>query len=152
MTRAWLFVPGNRADRVDKALAAGADRVIVDLEDAVAPGDKIAARDALAAWLVSTMTTVRIAVRVNAADTAWFADDLALLDAPSVAVVVLPKAEAPAVVARVAARRPGLAAVREVRRATRRAEGARDRAAHGRPGRRDRARSRSRRTKGCARG
>lgn len=109
MTRAWLFVPGNRADRVDKALAAGADRVIVDLEDAVAPGDKIAARHALAAWLAST--TARIAVRVNAADTAWFADDLALLDAPSVAVVVLPKAEDPAVVARVAARRPGLAVV-----------------------------------------
>ena len=47
--RSYLFVPGHRADRFDKALASGADAVVLDLEDAVAPQDKVAARDALAA-------------------------------------------------------------------------------------------------------
>ena len=42
--RSYLFVPGNRPERFDKALASGADTVIVDLEDAVAPDQKDAAR------------------------------------------------------------------------------------------------------------
>ena len=45
--RSWLFVPATRADRFAKAAASGADRVIIDLEDAVAPDAKDAARDAL---------------------------------------------------------------------------------------------------------
>ena len=49
--RSYLFVPGNRPDRYAKAIAAGADAVIVDLEDAVPPQDKASARAALAAWL-----------------------------------------------------------------------------------------------------
>lgn len=109
MSRAWLFVPGHRPDRFDKALAAGADRVIVDLEDAVAPGDKAAARAAVARWLAST--SARVAVRLNAADTAWFGDDLALVDLPAVAAVVLPKAEDPALLAMLAARRQRLVLV-----------------------------------------
>lgn len=109
MSRAWLFVPGHRPERFDKALAAGADRVIVDLEDAVAPADKAAARMALAQWLAST--PARVAIRLNAADSPWFADDLALVDAPAVSTVVLPKAEDPQVLAQLAARRPGLALV-----------------------------------------
>lgn len=109
MSRAWLFVPGHRPERFDKALAAGADRVIVDLEDAVAPADKVAARAALAQWLGSTRA--HIAVRLNGADTDWFADDLALLDAAAVDTVLLPKAENPAVLAQLAARRSGLALV-----------------------------------------
>lgn len=109
MSRAWLFVPADRPERFDKALAAGADRVIVDLEDAVAPSDKLSARAALAAWLATT--NARVAVRVNAADTAWFADDLALVEQPAVAAVVLPKAEDAALLAGLAARRPGLALV-----------------------------------------
>ena len=43
----YLFVPGNRPERFAKALASGADRIILDLEDAVAPGDKAAARAAI---------------------------------------------------------------------------------------------------------
>lgn len=109
MSRAWLFVPGHRPERFDKALAAGADRVIVDLEDAVAPADKPAARAALSQWLASTHA--QVAVRLNAADTEWFADDLALLDAAAVGAVVLPKAEQASVLAQIAARRPGLALV-----------------------------------------
>jgi citrate lyase subunit beta / citryl-CoA lyase len=109
MSRAWLFVPGHRPERFDKALAAGADRVIVDLEDAVAPADKDRARAALAAWLAATRA--RVAVRLNAADTPWFAQDLALVAAPAVAAVVLPKAEDPAVLAALHARRPDAALV-----------------------------------------
>lgn len=109
MTRAWLFVPGHRPERIDKALASGADRVIVDLEDAVAPEAKDEARAALAGWLASARAPV--AVRLNAADTPWFEADLALLAMPAVAAVVLPKAEDPAVLARLAALRPGLALV-----------------------------------------
>ncbi|WP_425261234.1 HpcH/HpaI aldolase/citrate lyase family protein [Rubrivivax sp. RP6-9] len=113
MSRAWLFVPGDRSERFDKALAAGADCVIVDLEDAVAPDAKARARAALVAWLAAFAgsATCRVAVRLNAADTAWFADDLAVLDQPALQAVVLPKAEDPAVLALLAARRPGLALV-----------------------------------------
>lgn len=88
--RSLLFVPGNRPERFDKALAAGASAVIIDLEDAVAPTDKDAARAALAAWLKPHHAVV---LRINSVDTPWFADDLALCGAPGVAAVMLPKAE-----------------------------------------------------------
>lgn len=106
---AWLFVPGHRPDRFDKALAAGAQAVIIDLEDAVAPPDKVAAREALASWLAAT--AARVVVRLNSADTEWFADDLALVASPAVAAVMLPKAESVDTLAAVAARRPGVALV-----------------------------------------
>ncbi|HQU48169.1 MAG TPA: CoA ester lyase [Casimicrobiaceae bacterium] len=89
--RSYLFVPASRPDRIGKALAAGAGAVIVDLEDAVAPDAKLDARGALARWLGQASGPVL--VRVNAADTDWFADDLALCGHASVAGVVLPKAE-----------------------------------------------------------
>lgn len=90
-TRSYLFVPASRPDRIGKALAAGAGAVIVDLEDAVAPDAKNTARGALAAWLAQASAPVL--VRVNAAETEWFADDLALCGHAAVAGVVLPKAE-----------------------------------------------------------
>lgn len=88
--RSLLFVPGNRPERFDKALAAGASAVTIDLEDAVAPPDKPAARDAVAAWLRPQHAVV---LRINGEDTPWFADDLALCGAPGVAAVMVPKAE-----------------------------------------------------------
>jgi citrate lyase subunit beta/citryl-CoA lyase len=87
-----LFVPASRPERFHKALGSGADAVIVDLEDAVAPADKDAARAALAAWLDPAHPVL---VRINAADTPWFAADLELLARPGVSAVVLPKAEHP---------------------------------------------------------
>lgn len=90
-TRSYLFVPASRPDRIGKALAAGAGAVIVDLEDAVAPDAKTTARGALATWLAQASAPVL--VRVNAAETEWFADDLALCGHAAVAGVVLPKAE-----------------------------------------------------------
>lgn len=94
----YLFVPATRPERFDKALAAGADRVIIDLEDAVAPADKDSAREALAGWLQGGKP---VAVRINSSDTEWFARDLALCGHANVAEVILPKAAAIADVRRV---------------------------------------------------
>ena len=90
VARSYLYVPGNRPERFDKACAAGADAVIVDLEDAVPPAEKDSARAALASWLSSDRAVV---VRVNAAGSEWFDGDLAACDAPGVIGVILPKAE-----------------------------------------------------------
>ena len=90
--RTFLFVPASRPERIAKAIATGTDVVIVDLEDAVAPADKPAARTALVAWLDAN-PAARVAVRVNAAGTAWHEDDLAACRHPGVAGVMLPKAE-----------------------------------------------------------
>src|SRR4051794_33097831 len=51
LPRSYLFVPANRADRIDKALASGAGAVIVDLEDAIAPEHKLDARATFAAMV-----------------------------------------------------------------------------------------------------
>jgi citrate lyase subunit beta/citryl-CoA lyase len=88
--RSFLFVPGNRPERFDKACAAGADAVILDLEDAVAPAAKSDARDAVRRWLDAGG---RAWLRINGSDTEWHDDDLALLALTGVAGVVLPKAE-----------------------------------------------------------
>lgn len=88
--RSYLFVPGNRPERFDKAWQSAADAVIVDLEDAVAPQHKAQARDSVAGWLSAARP---VWIRVNAADTVWLDDDLALLGMPGVAGAVVPKAE-----------------------------------------------------------
>jgi citrate lyase subunit beta/citryl-CoA lyase len=87
--RSYLFVPGDRAERIARARASGADAVIVDLEDAVAPANKLAARDAVAGALDAAAPVV---LRINGADTAWFADDARLATHPGGAAVMLPKA------------------------------------------------------------
>lgn len=100
----YLFVPANRPERIDKALAAGADVVIVDLEDAVAIDDKESARAAVADWLSSDSAVNKtIALRINSADSQWHEADLALCAHASVAAVVLPKAASVDEIARVAA-------------------------------------------------
>ena len=88
--RSLLFVPGHRPDRFDKAVAPGAHQVVLDLEDAVAPEAKAAARDAVAGWLARGAPAL---VRINAADTGWYESDLAMLQAFPDAGVMLPKAE-----------------------------------------------------------
>ncbi len=89
-TRSYLFVPATRPDRIAKAFAAGADAVIVDLEDAVALDAKDTARAALANALNPERPVI---VRINAATTQWFAEDLRLCRAPGIAAVMLPKTE-----------------------------------------------------------
>lgn len=88
--RSFLFVPGNRPERYAKACATRAHAVIVDLEDAVAPGDKASARESLEAWLSPARPVL---VRINAASSEWFDDDLRACARDGVGGIVLPKAE-----------------------------------------------------------
>lgn len=78
--RSLLFVPGDRPERFAKALASGADAVILDLEDAVAPAAKEGARTAIAqAWAsVPAAQRSQVLLRTNAAGTPWQDGDLAL--------------------------------------------------------------------------
>ncbi|WP_288450474.1 aldolase/citrate lyase family protein, partial [uncultured Pseudomonas sp.] len=75
--RSALFVPATRPERIGKALASGADVVIVDLEDAVAEAAKTAARDALEQALLAA-PDFRVWIRINAAAHPAHGDDLAL--------------------------------------------------------------------------
>ena len=86
-----LFVPGNRPDRFAKAAASGADGVILDLEDAVAPSDKDGARTTIAA---STLPANAV-VRINAYGTRWHDDDVRAVTNLAIGSVMLPKAESP---------------------------------------------------------
>lgn len=88
--RSYLFVPGTRPDRFAKARNAGADAVILDLEDAVLPERKAAARETVAGWLSPERP---VHVRVNGPETEWFLEDVAAVSRPGLAGVVLPKTE-----------------------------------------------------------
>lgn len=114
-----LFLPADRPDRYAKAFAAGADAVILDLEDAVAPGGKDAARAALlAARDAIAAAACPVLVRVNAEGSPWQAEDLAAAAALPLAGLVLPKAESAEAVAaagRAAGGRPVLALIESAR-------------------------------------
>jgi len=86
---ALLFCPADRPDRFDKA-AERSDAVILDLEDAVAAGDKAAAREALVAHPLDPASTI---VRVNAVDSGCFDDDVAALARTGYRRVMLAKTE-----------------------------------------------------------
>ena len=108
LARSFLFVPANRPERYAKALASGAGAVIIDLEDAIGPDQKPAARTQLeeAFAHLPLADRARVVVRINAAGTAWHADDLALVGKLAhlgLAGVVLPKAESPDQLAHLAA-------------------------------------------------
>ena len=94
----FLFVPATRPERLGKAMDSGADMVIADWEDAVAPADKEGARQALAQAVEALEGTqrARLLVRINAEGTPWHAEDLralAQLVEMGVAGVVVSKAE-----------------------------------------------------------
>jgi citrate lyase subunit beta/citryl-CoA lyase len=100
--RTFLFVPASRPGRFAKALESGAGCVIVDLEDAVAPEEKAEARRELAERLTGFTREQldRTLVRINASGSRWYEDDVGLMrewTARGLAGVMLPKAEAPAV-------------------------------------------------------
>ena len=89
--RSLLFVPGDRPDRMEKALSSGADALILDLEDSVLPPNKPAARQAVAGFLARPRE-VRVFVRVNALGAETDAD-LAAIVPHGPDGIVLPKAE-----------------------------------------------------------
>jgi citrate lyase subunit beta/citryl-CoA lyase len=101
--RSLLFVPGDRPDRMEKALVCGADALILDLEDAVVPAAKAEARKAVAAFL-NTQTQVKIWVRVNPLDSVENERDLIAILPCHPDGIVLPKAEGGASVAELARR------------------------------------------------
>ncbi|MFB9386085.1 HpcH/HpaI aldolase/citrate lyase family protein [Pseudonocardia petroleophila] len=93
--RSLLFVPGGRPDMIAKVGRSAPDGVVLDLEDAVAPGDKEAAR----ATVVEALETLEVPdgtlvlVRVNDAHSPWFDDDVAAVAGTRADGVVLPKLE-----------------------------------------------------------
>jgi citrate lyase subunit beta / citryl-CoA lyase len=91
--RSLLFVPGDRPDRMEKALGYGADALILDLEDSVTPERKHAARLATAAFLGQTKGRIKLFVRVNPLNSAFLEDDLSAILEAKPDALVLPKAE-----------------------------------------------------------
>lgn len=91
--RSLLFVPGNQPDRMEKALGAGADVLILDLEDAVTPDRKKEARVCITALLSRGPRHVPLFVRINPLGSGMADDDLAAIIASKPAGIVLPKAE-----------------------------------------------------------
>lgn len=87
--RTFLFVPGHRPDRFAKAAAAGADAVVLDLEDAVGRDRKEEAREHVRMWLAEGHRAV---VRINAPGTPWYDGDIRAVGSHASGVMV-PKAE-----------------------------------------------------------
>ncbi|HKX80456.1 MAG TPA: CoA ester lyase [Novosphingobium sp.] len=99
--RSLLFVPGDRPDRFEKAVASGADAVILDLEDSVAPERKADARAAVGRYLTAPADPVRL-VRINALAAGFVEADLAV--ASRADAIMLPKAEGAASIVALASR------------------------------------------------
>ncbi|WP_279393306.1 MULTISPECIES: CoA ester lyase [unclassified Rhodococcus (in: high G+C Gram-positive bacteria)] len=100
--RSWLLVPATKPDTFDDAVASGVDAVILDIEDAVAPAKKPAAREAVVRWLGEGNSAW---VRINDATTPYWADDLAALSGlPGLVGVMLAKTESGGQVEATAAR------------------------------------------------
>jgi len=99
--RSWLFVPGDSEKKLSKAPACGADVVIVDLEDSVAPQAKQAARDLAGRWLAKQRQDRGVAaagqrwVRINPLDTPLWRADLAAVMPGAPDGIMVPKAAGP---------------------------------------------------------
>ncbi|MGD2096890.1 MAG: CoA ester lyase [Desulfobacterales bacterium] len=90
--RSALFVPGNRPDRVDKAVATPADRVIIDLEDAVAVGQKEESRPLVRDKVIAHRDR-GVLVRINGLETEFMMGDLEAVVVNELGGLVLPKIE-----------------------------------------------------------
>jgi citrate lyase beta subunit len=86
--RGLLFCPGNNDRRMHKAMAAGADAVILDLGDSVHPDVEDEARPLVARILTGGDWTVPVVVRLNANDTDWHLPDLAAILTPAAAAEI----------------------------------------------------------------
>ena len=90
--RSLLFVPGDRPDRMEKALKAGADALILDLEDSVAPAAKAEAREAVSKFLANHPSS-HLWVRINPLGQSEAEADLNAILRARLHGIVLPKAE-----------------------------------------------------------
>lgn len=100
-----LFVPADSQKKFEKAKGIGADGLILDLEDSVAPPNKVAARDTLSGWIdaANGPRDWGFWVRVNPLDTGMTRDDLEAVVRPGLDGIVLPKSNGGQDVATVAA-------------------------------------------------
>ena len=90
--RSALYIPGSKPRALEKARSLAVDAILFDLEDAVAPDEKSAARQTLADELEAGGYGDRVRiVRINGLDTPWGADDAAAVAGMSCAAVLLPK-------------------------------------------------------------
>ncbi|MBC6407284.1 MAG: CoA ester lyase [Rhodobacteraceae bacterium] len=92
--RSFLFVPGDSAKKMAKAAGSGADALILDLEDSVAPSEKGRARDLVSAFL-GTARAGQVWVRINPLDSGLAEADLAAVLTGRPDGIVLPKVEGP---------------------------------------------------------
>lgn len=103
--RSALYMPGSKARALEKARGLSTDVLLLDLEDAVAPSEKTAARE-----LVTQVVRERgfgrreVVIRINGLDTPWGADDLAAACAAAPDAILAPKVGSAAQVAELAAR------------------------------------------------
>jgi citrate lyase subunit beta/citryl-CoA lyase len=98
--RSVLYMPGSNARALEKARTLPADGLILDLEDAVAPDAKAAARAQIAAALAAGGYGGReLVVRINGLDTPWGRDDLAMAAKSAAHALLVPKVESAAMVA-----------------------------------------------------
>lgn len=102
--RSALYMPASNARALSKGPGLAADAIIVDLEDSVAPDAKAMAREQAVEALSEVDYGYRLrALRINAADTRWFQDDLDAVKSSIPDVLVLPKVESVEDIARVSA-------------------------------------------------
>ncbi|MDT5018547.1 MAG: citrate lyase subunit beta / citryl-CoA lyase [Mycobacterium sp.] len=105
LARSWLLVNGAHDDRFEAAVRSRADIVVLDIEDAVAPKDKVSARDNVVRWLDAGNSDW---VRINGFGTPWWADDLRELARTSIGGVMLAMVESVDHVTETAKRLPNI--------------------------------------------
>jgi (3S)-malyl-CoA thioesterase len=94
--RSALYIPGSKDRALEKARSLPVDVILFDLEDAVSPDAKVAARDALYAALADDGYGTRLkVVRINGLDTQWGAADAAAVAAMNCDAILLPKVNGP---------------------------------------------------------
>lgn len=108
--RSFLFVPGNRPERFAKALASGADAVVLDLEDSVPLQEKAEACDAIRAqWSQLKVESSAVVIRMNSPETEWGKSDLEKLqDLSGLAGLMVPKCESAEMLHQVSNAFPGV--------------------------------------------
>ncbi|MDL9935146.1 CoA ester lyase [Gordonia sp. ABSL1-1] len=111
LARSWLLVNGSHYNKFEPAGRSRADIVVLDIEDAVAPKDKVAARDNVVRWLGGKQAPAAGAgdwVRINGFGTPWWADDIAALAPTAIGGVMLAMVESVDHVTETASRLPDL--------------------------------------------